>query len=534
MASESKDFVVRFVSDTSKWKPKINQVQQDMKKLNSSSVGVAANMKKMGSATVAASSTMGTLGSKIGGLAGGMVSWLPMLAKYALYIGLIIGAYKALKFFAKAGVEAEQIIMKLTAVMGSNSKALEMYHKLETRAGALGVTVSDLSAAAIKGFSYGVDITKKGIYGIKGDILTLATGMARFAGGTVSDAISGIMRGQSRQLRIYGGVAIEAAKTASKYFTVGSAGFKIKLIQELAKVPMYFKLAEDYANTTSGMWERIKNYSRQFVTNVSGAAEDSTKITFWSQLTGTLRDITDWFGEFVNNTSSWASEFGSVLGESFSAVWELIKALMSALMPSITAALAILLPAIKYTLMAIKIVANILSWVFGKMNAVYMAAYRFFDSILGITSGMKTIGTNIENFFIKIQMMGAFFNFWWDGVMEAIDPFLEKVKAIFLAIYNFMAPIIQASYGLVGSAAKSLVTGDSKPLANWASRAIQHDIDWLKDKLGFGGGSTVNNSNSVSTVDNSSTTTINNGGPSPQAKWHIRNQFDVSGGGMGR
>jgi hypothetical protein len=437
-ATKTKNLVIKFIADT-------KNLDQGMKKTMGKFKAMETSAKSFGPH---ASGTFKRIGDFAGQSASGglgrfasMVKAMPAWLKALAVVG--IGVTASLKSIIRAGIEAEDTLVKMGVILGSSTKAAQKYKEAIDFSLITPFVPADVLKAQEKGLENNIDVFQKGIFGIKGNIATLAADMAAFAGQgmTMQQTATAIFRGQLELLEKFPIQARVAHREAVKVAKLGTPEFIQAFIKNLDKVKIWQGSAERLSDTMSGMWSSIVGFLGRIPSLISGA-EIKGQVTLWSELKAIVRDIRDGLGEFVAFIRPLLIDIGAVIGLVFRSVWEFIKATIAVLKPVLMPAFKLIFIIARSIFWIIKQVGRFVVWILQQIAIGSEIVFGWIDALLGITQQIQAAMDFFRDLWAFLTILFQLFTGFVGGK-------IDKLKEIFGAIPAAIAKAWKAVTGAI-------------------------------------------------------------------------------------
>lgn len=382
-------------------------------------------------------STLG--GNGAGSLAGLASKFMGLSGPVAVVAAGLGGLAMGLNKTISAGMAAEDAITKLEVLFQDRGKALETYKKSIDFSNVTPFDPADVVPAAVIAGQYGADGFKKGLYGMKGDAMTLIGDMASFSGQSMEEAATALFRGDLQLLDKYGKAGRDAYTAAQQAGQIGSQAFREAFVKNMSQVQLWAGMAEKRSKTISGMWSTIVGNVNTAWLYISGAAEGDKATTFWSQIHGIVEDITDWSGQILDYLKPLLVEGGAAVGSMFRGWWETLKAFFTLIGPQLKAIFGAVTFAIKGWFTALKwfwgLVINVMQTIqyvakvfFGWAQQVY----SFFDKIFGINKMLTGLSEWFSGIVLKILLVGDMIKLFFEVIWSKIKDSFENLPTIMI------------------------------------------------------------------------------------------------------
>lgn len=473
MAKKTNNLTVKFLADTKHLEKGMISLNKKIKSFGKMSTGSGAGKASSSDKGVFGQVNKGfkMLKSSSRDLLGGLENLTGGTLSYAAAAGV---AYMGLKKVISAGMEAEDAIVKLGVMFKSESKGLDVYQKALEKSVVTPFDPRDIVAAAVQAQGYigkAGDTFTKGLYGIKGDAMTLIADMASFSGQTATEAATALFRADLALLDKYGADARRVYKKAKSVAQIGSQKFVSTFVKGMSEIATWQGMAAKRSQTISGLVSTIRGNIGLIFTYLSGATEQKGVETFWSHLRSIMLDISNGLGKFVKAIKPALTMVGAELGRKLAYVWETIKMIWNFVAPLIETAWSLISPIM--TIMTeigrymFKIFQLVIKLIVGMTNIFR----KWMDSIFGATKKISTIVKWLQKLILWIKMAFMFvisgLDGWITKFLNWLDSIPEKIKELFKVIEEFVSSFfkeIGEETDMVGEKIKDFfgIGGDKK------------------------------------------------------------------------
>jgi len=546
-AVASKNLTIRFLADTSKWKPALKQFQRDIKSLKKE-FSILPGFGKGGPGSPGGGGG-GLPGSGKGGFFSGMFdkggeatsllkgdmsgALVGLASKFAIVTAaalLTVGSFQ--KVIDIGSQTRDSIVQFQTLLGGSEATAIKFFGTLKRFGSTTPLELPEINQAAKQLLAVKVaadDVVPS--LRMLGDISKISgKNFNELATIYAKNKASNFIQGEDLNQLIEAGIPVldEFSKMFGKSaIQVKEMGSKNQITFEhlqqafknmTGEGGLYFKGMERQAKEIPGIWSNIQDTWNDIFRAISGADLSSDTISFWSTMRDVLGDFSNRFSSFVESIRPLLVDFGTAIGSTFKAIWDVVVAIWDILKVYIIPVMFIMynfvrgfLKVLIWNLQLISSIAKGISYV---VNLVWSAL----DGLLGISEKIERVINFLQSLYIKVVTIFTATGIFIESMVDyMINGGLAKLgNAIYDAIVGGFTRAwewVQSTdlYKLLGSTANKISTAASQGVQS-AKEEIQKrfPISNLGAPPATSGNGSQGNSNSSVNNSRNSTTTINN------------------------
>ena len=233
---------------------------------------------------------------------------------------------------------------------------------------------------------------------------------------------------------------------AKKVADLGTPQFIEAFVQNMREIPQLQDMALKQATTMGGLFSTIAGYAGLFWTYMSGALEDAKgQNTFWTKMKAIVGSVADNLGKFLNYARPFLVEFGSLIGNVFATVVNMLKAVVNIAKPILIPVLKVIGALLYAAIIGLNKIFDFVNWILKQVSAIGESMMRWVDTILGISKAVEWLFNWFERLHGHLQTIGFFEMTLWEQikvlVFEVGDGMLEMGEGM---ANHFMSGINQA------------------------------------------------------------------------------------------
>ncbi|MDA3900067.1 MAG: hypothetical protein PF637_06060 [Spirochaetes bacterium] len=497
----AKDVVVRFLIDSKTAEKNVDSLNNHLKQAEQAGNNNNTVFGKLQSMIGRFGASVGQVNPQLGSM---ITKYGATAIKVVALTAAIAGLSVAMKSMVAAGIDAETQFVKLGVVLGDAAAGVQAYedalqYSVKTPFDPRAVAEATAIAQGYLG-DMGTAFQDQ-IFGINGDIMTLAGDMAAFSGQSIQEATTALMRGDLALLDKYGAVGRRAYMDAKKVAELGTPQFIESFVQNMREIPQLQDMALKQATTMGGLFSTIAGYAGLFWTYMSGALEDAKgQNTFWTKMKAIVGSVAENLGMFLNYARPFLVEFGSLIGNVFATIVNMLKAVVNIAKPILIPVLKVIGALLYAAIIGLNKVFEFITWILQKATAIGEAIMRWVDATYGISKavdGLFNVFERLFNWFERmhgyLQTIGFFEKTLWEQikilVFEVGDGMLEMGEGM---ANHFMSGINQAidkimwffNETIPGKILKRLAS-DGLDLLKAGGQKTADFAKWYDDKTGL-------------------------------------------------